>query len=188
MEVNGVSERINKVFRDIIYNRLKITTVRAEQQGAPLPKDPMFITVKVVFTGNTGRPEYLFSNNVDGDLDETIATRQPGQALINVYNKTACLDKDAFSVATAIKLYMSSEEAAQYRAQFDIGFQGVPEIRDVSAVENARYEQRAELTIDFNVALEMYLRTPTIEEFTITGSFIDGNKTYPIIINQQPTT
>lgn len=121
------------------------TAVRKADQDAPVGDIP-FATVKITPLIPEGQDQVTYEDRVaDVDLDEKRQGTRQLLASINFYGDGA--------INNAIKMQGSAHESANQdflRARF-LGFINASEYRDLTGIELARYEQRAQLDMFFYV-------------------------------------
>lgn len=152
------------------------TGVRKAAQDAPAGSTP-FATVKIILVTPIGHDEINdIDRTADVDIDENRYGHREFTASINFFNANA--------INNAYKMQGSAYETPnlEFLASKDLGFVRASDVRDLTEIDLARYEERGQLDMFFNVIDDNTNVVSSIQSQEIDGtSEVDG-KTYNNII------
>lgn len=174
---SGLNQHINKAFCNLGNNRLQIPFIRSFQQGAPKTGKDLYATVNVVHLGSDGWDELLYTPKDPDDLDvqdlnETASGRENFMVSVNFFSVTGNISEDnVMDLGMAFKKYLNSSEACLELMKRQIGLGLMGNVRDLTVVENAEFEARAQIDFNVNVAVDSINEVLEIEEATIKGEY-----------------
>jgi len=152
------------------------TGVRKADQDAPTGSDP-FATVKIILVSSIGHDEISgVDRTADVDIDEIRNGLREFTASINFFNTEA--------LNNAYKMQGSSYETAslEFLGSKNLGFARSSDVRDLTEIDLARYEERAQLDMFFNVIDDNTNVVSSIQSQEIDGTLEADGKTYNNII------
>ncbi len=158
---------VNKSVRGIIRTLLAMPadSIRPADQNAPAGKeDQQFGTVKLNLIEAIGDDAVTEANEASPSLNiaETITGHRRVMASVNFYRG------DAFTKATRLEALLRSSTAGDLLQAAGLGLIRCSEARNLTAVNDTKFEERGQLDIEFSLASTEVLSIPTYGRFPVT--------------------
>ena len=153
------------------------TAVRKADQDAPTGSVP-FASVKIILVSKIGHDEinHIDQSTPSIDINENRSGNREFTASINFFNSNA--------LNNAYKMQGSVYENANhdFLISKSIGFVRSSDVRDLTEIDLARYEERGQLDMFFNAIDNNTNTVSSIQSQEIDGTFEVDGKTYNNII------
>jgi hypothetical protein len=181
------NEVMNKAIREVITLSNSAVLAIRDQQGAPTPDISPFATVQITLLPPRGWAEIIHKNNISGeDIDEIISERVMCRASVNyfkndgLYSDAGGITLSAIDAAVELKTFLQGTLANQRLNEDGMGLNRVSEVRNLTALENDEWEERAQLDVDFNVVASRTDLICEIKSVLISGTVQDNENEYTV--------
>jgi len=179
-----LNENMNKAIRDLVVEANPAVLAIRAQQNAPIPNASPFATVQLALRPPGGWAERIQANNPVEDIDETICQRVLLRASVNYFRNDGTysggMTLSAMDAAVDFSLYLQGSKAWETMDAAGIGLNNVSEVRNLTAIENDEWEERAQLDVDFNVVATRTDLIYEIKSVLITGEYQEHTNIYPL--------
>jgi len=163
MAIKFINETLNKAVRDLItVANPEVLAIRAEQ-NAPIPEQRPFASVRVAMLAPEGWAEKSYTNLVL-DLEELTSERVRVRATVNYFGSSATVS--SMDEAVTFRTFLQGTTALETLAAAGMGFVRTSEARNLTALENGEYEERAQIDIDLytmSERIETILETQKVQ-------------------------
>ena len=170
---------IEQTFINLIISGLGVQAIIAEQPDAVFPATGDVATVHYNQNVQTGQPSRSYANS-GNDLTETVASVKRGTLAINFYRETT---RNAMQTAEAFKDFLWSTTAKAAFARSNIGIIQTSVIRNLSELEKARWESRAQLDVEIYAINEISTDVEAIGSISIGGTVQDQTELYTVNVD-----
>jgi len=198
MATKFVNEVLNRAVRELIEaSSGSVLAIRAEQ-NSPIPSQRPFASVRVSMLAPEGWAEKIYSastsssgpflndttvfyNNTSiywnfggttADLDELTSERIRVRATVNYYGNTSTVS--SLDEAFALRTFFQTTTALETLAAAGMGFVRTSEVRNLTALENDNYEERAQIDIDLYAVSERVINLFEIQKVQVDGVVEEG--------------
>lgn len=171
-------DEINKVWRDFFVQVVGMPQAVKFQQNAPLPEEPVFVTVRIRSSNDIGWNSVANADDLPIDVNEIIYGERYYFAELNFYKKDS--EMSAFDYADITKYHIQSNAGYEFLRDRNVAYTDQTEILDLTALESGDFEERAQLTIRFNFTQAISNTVTEIESAHVSGTFEDADVIYPI--------
>ena len=171
MALKFINESLNKAVRDLItVANPEVLAIRAEQ-NAPIPAQRPFATVRVAMLAPEGWAEKKLTN-LPLDIEELTSERIRVRATVNFYGST----DTASSMDEAIRFrsFLQTTTALETLAAAGMGFVRTSEVRNLTTLENDRFEERAQIDIDLYAVSEIVIGILEIQKIQLDAVIEEG--------------
>lgn len=172
---------MNKYWRDFLKNILNIPQAVKFQQNAPLPNDDLFATVRIRGSQDIGWNSIINDTDEPEDINEIVIGERYYFAEINFYKlSNANTGVSAFDFADQIKYAVQHTKGYEFLRALNVAYTDQTEVLDLTALESGNFEERAQLTIRFNLVQAVQETVTEIESVDFSGTFEDCGTDYTI--------
>ena len=199
MAIKFINEVLNKAVRDLIgVSSPSVLAIRAEQ-GKTIPTQRPLASVRVSMLAPEGWAEKIYSAAVGtggpflnstsiyynsttiywnfggttADLDELTSERIRVRATVNYFGNTSTVS--SLDEAVALRTFFQTTTALETLAAAGMGFVRTSEVRNLTALENDNYEERAQIDIDLYTVSERLINIFEIQKVQLTGTIEEAN-------------
>jgi len=170
------NETINKAVRDLITAATPDVLAIRAQQNAPLPQAKPFATVQISLLPPLGWADLDLTNNISGnDLDELISEMVVVRASVNYFRSSDDGLVSAFDRSVAFKTFLQGTLAQQQMTAAGLGLSVTSDVRNLTALENDKWEERAQMDLNFFALSERTDLIMEIKSVLVTGEVEEGN-------------
>ena len=177
------NEAINKAVRDLITAATPDVLAIRAQQSAPLPQVKPFATVQISLLPPLGWADLDRTNNISGDdIDELISEMVAVRASVNYFRSTDDGLVSAFDRSVAFKTFLQGTLARQQMNAAGLGLSTTSDVRNLTALENDKWEERAQMDLTFFALSERTDLIMEIKSVLITGEVEEGTEVHEATI------
>lgn len=174
MPTKFINETLNKAVRDLItVANPEVLSIRAEQ-NAPIPAQRPFATVRVAMLTPEGWAEKKLTNLVL-DIEELTSERIRVRAVVNYYGSTSTVS--SMDEAITFRTFLQGNTALETLAAAGMGFVRTSEARNLTALENDNFEERAQIDIDLYTLSERIETLLEIQKVQVDGEVEEADDT-----------
>ena len=174
MAIKFINEILNKAVRDLItVANPEVLAIRAEQ-NAPIPAQRPFATVRVAMLPPEGWAEKSYTN-LPLDIEELTSERIRVRAVVNYYGSTSTAS--SMDEAITFRTFLQGTTALETLVAAGMGFVRTSEVRNLSALENDNFEERAQIDIDLYTLSERIETLLEIQKTQVTGQIEEADDT-----------
>ena len=198
MAIKFINEVLNKAVRDLITaSNPSVLAIRAEQ-GKPITPARPFATVRVAMLAPEGWAEKIYSaatasggpflnstvlyynstvvywnfGGTTADLDELTSERVRVRATVNYYGTSGSIS--SIDEAFALRTFLQTSTASETLGAAGMGYVRTSEVRNLTALENANYEERAQIDVDLYAVSERVVNICEIQKIQVGGVVEEG--------------
>lgn len=135
-------------------------SVRPAPNNAPTGKEP-YATVQIIFSDSQGTAEERLANATGNDVTSTKSSHT------NVVCSVQFFRDNAKSRAMSLETVMQSQFAIDFLRKNGIGFVGTSVFRDLSALVDTQWEQRAQVDLELSCIISDARTLPTYGTFPL---------------------
>ena len=174
MPTKFINETLNKAVRDLItVANPEVLSIR-EEQNAPIPAQRPFATVRVAMLTPEGWAEKKLTNLVL-DIEELTSERIRVRAVVNYYGSTSTVS--SMDEAITFRTFLQGNTALETLAAAGMGFVRTSEARNLTALENDNFEERAQIDIDLYTLSERIETLLEIQKVQVDGEVEEADDT-----------
>jgi len=174
MPTKFINETLNKALRDLItVANPEVLAIRAEQ-NAPIPTQRPFATVRVAMLAPEGWAEQKLTNLVL-DIEELTSERIRVRATVNYYGSTPTVS--SMDEAITFRTFLQGNTALETLMAAGMGFVRTSEARNLTALENDNFEERAQIDIDLYALSERVETLLEIQKVQVDGTVEEADDT-----------
>lgn len=174
MDNREINRRIRQLLRTVLG--LSENYVRPANQNAPTGSmDDPFATVLIVDYSPTG---WDSKREADGTLPDDIIETQEGQRLIMA--SVQFFRANAMTLAQRLPAALQTSAAIGLMRELGLGLVHLSSARDLAAVVNTLYEERAQLDIQFHLVAQEAVTLPTYGTFPISIDVTPTNQAFEV--------
>ena len=171
MPIKFINETLNKAVRDLItVANPEVLAIRAEQ-NAPIPTQRPFATVRVAMLAPEGWAEQKLTDLVL-DIEELTSERIRVRAVVNYYGSSATVS--SMDEAITFRTFLQGTTALETLAAAGMGYVRTSEARNLTALENDNFEERAQIDIDLYTLSERIETLLEIQKVQVDGEVEEG--------------
>lgn len=175
MAIKFINETLNKAVRDLITAASPaVLAIRAEQ-NAPIPAQRPFATVRVAMLAPEGWAEQTYTNLPVEDVEELTSERIRVRATINYYGSS--LTASSMDEAITFRTSLQGTTALETLAAAGAGFVRTSEARNLTALENDNFEERAQIDLDLYTLSERIETLLDIQKVQVDGQVEEATET-----------
>ena len=174
MPIKFINETLNKAVRDLItVANPEVLAIRAEQ-NAPIPTQRPFATVRVAMLAPEGWAEKKLTN-LALDIEELTSERIRVRAVVNYYGSTSTVS--SMDEAITFRTFLQGTTALETLTAAGMGFVRTSEARNLTALENDNFEERAQIDIDLYTLSERIETLLEIQKVQVDGEVEEADDT-----------
>lgn len=175
MPIKFLNETLNKAVRDLItVANPEVLAIRAEQ-NAPIPAQRPFASVRVAMLAPEGWAEKSYTNLDPIDIEELTSERIRVRATVNYYGSSATVS--SMDEAITFRTFLQGTTALETLAAAGMGYVRTSEARNLTALENDNFEERAQIDIDLYTLSERVETLLEIQKIQVDGEVEEATET-----------
>ncbi len=174
MPIKFINETLNKAVRDLITVANPLVLAIRSEQDAPIPAQRPFATVRVAMLAPEGWAEKKLTD-LPLDIEELTSERIRVRAVVNYYGSTSTVS--SMDEAVTFRTFLQGTTAIETLVAAGMGFVRTSEVRNLTALENSKYEERAQIDIDLYTLSERIETLLEIQKAQVTGQIEEANDT-----------
>lgn len=156
-------EKFQEDFRKLVRETLLMpqNSVRKANTNAPTGIEP-FATVLFTNLQQTGQDHRQYEN-----IPATTNVKETGQGMRTVLASVQFFRADAYYKLSRLKTLLTIESFTIKLQEIGLGLVRSSEIRDISSPVDGKWEERAQMDVEFNLIAREDLTVPTYGKFPI---------------------